>query len=110
LSKFPLFDKGARLVRYHHERYDGKGYPEGLIGVNIPLGARIISVADAYQAMTEDRPYRRALSQDEAIAQLMQGSGSQFDPQVVQAFLRALQSQSEEAEPTPAIAPKPAEA
>ncbi len=97
-------------MRYHHERYDGKGYPVGLKGDEIPIGARIISVADAYQAMTEDRPYRRALSQDEAIAQLIQGSGSQFDPHVVQAFQRVLQSQWEKEKQAPAMVPQPAEA
>ena len=92
LSKFPLFDKGTPLVRYHHERFDGKGYPEGLKGEDIPLGARIISVADAYQAMTEERTYRRALSQEEGIAQLIQGSGTQFDPHVVESFIRVIQA------------------
>lgn len=90
LARFPLFQKGASLVRHHHERYDGKGYPDGLKGESIPLGARIISVADAYQAMTEERPYRRALSQEAAAAQLVESSGTQFDPQVVHAFLRVL--------------------
>jgi putative nucleotidyltransferase with HDIG domain len=90
LSKFPLFGKGTLLVRYHHERFDGKGYPEGLKGEDIPLGARIISVADAFQAMTEERTYRRALSQEDAIAQLTHGSGTQFDPRVVEAFIRVL--------------------
>ncbi len=108
LSKFPLFRKGANLVRYHHERYDGKGYPEGLVGEDIPLGSRIISVADAYQAMTEDRPYRRALSQGEAIAQLMQGSGTQFDPRVVQALVQSLSPQAE-ATPSPVVLPQSAE-
>ena len=90
LSKFPLFDKGAVLVKHHHERYDGTGYPERLKGKAIPLGSRIISVADAYQAMTEDRPYRRALSIAQAVAQLDAGSGTQFDPEVVRAFARVL--------------------
>jgi putative nucleotidyltransferase with HDIG domain len=102
LSKFPLFDKGAVLVRHHHEHYDGKGYPDRLKGEAIPLGARIISVADAYQAMTEDRPYRRALSQTEAIARLVEGSGTQFDPRVVQTFVEILRERP--AEVTPAVA------
>lgn len=108
LSKFPLFQKGAALVRYHHERYDGKGYPVGLKGDGIPIGARIISVADSYQAMTEDRPYRRAMTQDEAIAQLHQGSGSQFDPQVVDAFVRILNGDSEKTS-VPVATPRLAE-
>ena len=90
LSKFPLFDKGAVLVRHHHERYDGKGYPDGLKGETIPIGSRIIAVADAFQAMTEDRPYRSALSREQAISQLVAGSATQFDPKVVQAFIKIL--------------------
>jgi putative nucleotidyltransferase with HDIG domain len=107
LSKFPLFDKGAVLVKHHHERYDGTGYPENLKGKAIPLGSRVISVADAYQAMTEDRPYRRALSVDQAIAQLVAGSGTQFDPEVVQAFAQVLRQQVQENRPAAVGTPKP---
>jgi len=92
LSKFPLFEKGALLVKHHHERYDGTGYPDGLAAEQIPLGSRIIAVADAFQAMTENRPYRPALTFDQAVAQLQAGSGTQFDPLVVEAFVRALRS------------------
>lgn len=92
LSKFPLFAKGADLVKYHHERYDGDGYPTGIAGNQIPMGARIISVADAYEAMIENRPYRQAFTKDEAVAQLTQGRGSQFDPIVVDTFIRLLRS------------------
>ncbi|MCL6106786.1 MAG: diguanylate cyclase [Actinobacteria bacterium] len=74
------------LVRHHHEHYDGCGYPDGLTTDKIPLGARILSVADAYQAMTTDRPYRRALSPEQALDQLRLGAGTQFDPQIVDAF------------------------
>ncbi len=77
-------------MRGHHEKYDGSGYPDGLKGENIPLNARIIAVADAFDAMTTDRPYRKALSQDEAINELKRGAGIQFDPVVVDAFIRAL--------------------
>lgn len=87
LSKFPLFEKGAIYVRHHHERWDGTGYPDGLRGEQIPLGARILAVADSYQAMTEQRPYREPMSEQVALMQLMEGSGTQFDPQVVAAFL-----------------------
>ena len=90
LSKFPLFNKGAELVRHHHERFDGTGYPERLKGEAIPIGSRIIAVADAYQAMTEDRSYRAALSQTEAINRLTEASGTQFDPQVVKVFAETL--------------------
>ena len=101
LAKFPLFDKGAILVRHHHERYDGTGYPDRLKAESIPIGARIISVADSYQAMTEGRPYRRALSREEAIAELVAGSGSQFDPKVVQAFIQILKDTEPPKQPTP---------
>jgi putative nucleotidyltransferase with HDIG domain len=78
------------IVRHHHERWDGGGYPDGLGGRAIPLGARIVAVCDAYRAMTENRPYRSALSSGEARKELEQGSGSQFDPDCVTAILGAL--------------------
>jgi len=90
LAKFPLFERGAGLVRHHHERYDGGGYPDKLKGEEIPIGARIISVADSFQAMTEDRPYRRAMNQEIAVQRLRDSSGTQFDPRVVDAFVGAL--------------------
>jgi len=78
------------LIRHHHEWYNGKGYPDGLSGENIPLGARILTVADAYDAMKSDRPYRKALSEEKAIQELKHGSGSQFDPQIIEVFLEIL--------------------
>jgi len=80
----------APLILYHHERFDGKGYLEGLRGEAIPLGARIISVADAFDAMTSDRPYRKALTRKKAREELEKESGKKFDPRVVEAFLRLL--------------------
>ncbi|NIM02650.1 GAF domain-containing protein [bacterium] len=80
----------APLILYHHERFDGKGYLEGLRGEAIPLGARIISVADAFDAMTSDRPYRKALTKKRARDELEKESGKRFDPQVIEAFLRLL--------------------
>jgi HD-GYP domain-containing protein (c-di-GMP phosphodiesterase class II) len=77
------------LVRHHHERWDGDGYPDGLAGEQIPLGAAIVAVADAWTAMTHDRPYRWRLSADQAINELLDGRGTQFAPDVVDAFLRA---------------------
>ena len=76
----------AAAVRHHHERFDGSGYPEGLSGEQIPLAARIISVADAYDAMTSPRPFREALDHEEALGHLESGAGTQFDPEVVRAF------------------------
>lgn len=76
-------------MKYHHERYDGKGYPEGLKGNDIPLLARIISVSDTFDAMTSDRPYRKGLSDETAIDELKRFSAIQFDPEIVKAFIGA---------------------
>jgi putative nucleotidyltransferase with HDIG domain len=78
------------IVRHHHERWDGSGYPDGLAGSAIPLGARIVAVCDAYRAMTENRPYRSALPEAQARKELEQGTGAQFDAECIQALLRAL--------------------
>lgn len=77
----------ADIVRTHHERYDGKGYPRGLREKEIPPGARIVTVADAYAAMTEDRVYASAISHSAAIDELQRCAGTQFDPKVVEAFI-----------------------
>lgn len=90
LRKFPLFEKGSVYVRHHHERFDGTGYPDGLMGEDIPLGSRIIAVADSIEAMTEDRPYRKAMTKSEAIAEMYRCSGTQFDPLVVHALMSIL--------------------
>ena len=82
-------EEAAKAVKAHHERYDGKGYPDGLRGTEIPLMTRIISVVDAFDTMTTDRPYRNHLSSASALKEIEDGSGTQFDPTVVQAFLRA---------------------
>ena len=88
LSSFSQFGDGAEIVLAHQEQYDGSGYPHGLRGEHIPLGARIIAVTDAYVAMTTDRPYRRAMAQQDALAELRQGIGSQFDPLVCATFIK----------------------
>ena len=75
------------IVRHHHERWDGAGYPDGLRGAAIPLGARIVGLADAFDAMTHDRPYRRAFSVAHALAELRRESGRQFDPDLVEPFI-----------------------
>jgi HD-GYP domain-containing protein (c-di-GMP phosphodiesterase class II) len=87
LSNIAYLEKAIPCVLHHHERYDGSGYPEQLAGADIPLPGRIISVADAFDAMTSDRPYRRAIPWRRALAELRRGAGRQFDPKVVRAFL-----------------------
>lgn len=86
-GQFSMYRAGAAIIRHHHERWDGTGYPDGLAGEAIPLGARLIAVADVYDAMTSDRPYRDALTHEVALAELIRGSGSQFDARAVAAFL-----------------------
>jgi HD-GYP domain-containing protein (c-di-GMP phosphodiesterase class II) len=83
----------APTICAHQEKYDGTGYPKGLSGKNIPLGARILGIADAYQAMTEDRYYRPARNHDEAIAELQNVRGKQFDPEVLDVFLEVVNSE-----------------
>jgi len=83
-------DPGSRIwpmIRYHHERYDGKGYPEGRGGEDIPDGARVIAIADSYDAMRSSRPYREAMSFDQSIGEIERNAGSQFDPKWVNVFL-----------------------
>jgi two-component system, cell cycle response regulator len=87
----PALRPVARLVRASHERYDGSGYPDGLVGEQIPLGARVVAVCDAFDAMLSDRPYRRRLDETEALDQLMRCSGRQFDPLVIGAFARVIE-------------------
>jgi HD-GYP domain-containing protein (c-di-GMP phosphodiesterase class II) len=77
----------VEVIRSHHERWDGRGYPSGLAGEEIPLSARVFSVCDAFDAMTSDRPYRRALPFDQAVEQIIAGTGTQFDPAMAEAFV-----------------------
>jgi putative nucleotidyltransferase with HDIG domain len=81
----------AEVIRYHHERMDGKGYPYGVKGEAIPLLSRILAVADSFDSMTTDRPYRPAPGEEYAVKELRRCAGTQFDPRVVEAFLRWLQ-------------------
>lgn len=85
-----FLDKLVPIILYHHERFDGLGYSAGLKGKEIPLGARIVAIADAYQALVSDRPYRKAYSEEEALDIIREGSGTQFDPEIVSVFLRIL--------------------
>ncbi|MEW6524502.1 MAG: HD domain-containing phosphohydrolase [Bacillota bacterium] len=86
-ARLRLYRRGSPLIRGHHENYDGSGYPDGLAGEDIPLGARIIRVADAYDAMVTDRPYRKGRPAAEALAVLQENAETEFDPKVVAAFL-----------------------
>lgn len=79
------------LVRHHHERFDGDGYPDGLRGTAIPLPARIFSIADSFDAMTSDRPYRGSIGIERALAELRGGAGSQFDPEIVRVFVQMIE-------------------
>jgi HD-GYP domain-containing protein (c-di-GMP phosphodiesterase class II) len=87
MSEAPALSAVMPLVYHHHENFDGTGYVAGLSGSDIPLGARILAVADAYVAMTSQRPYRATMTQAQAIRELQGRAGTQFDPQVVDALL-----------------------
>jgi diguanylate cyclase (GGDEF)-like protein len=87
LGAIPGLGAVARIIRHEHERWDGTGYPDGLSGEEIPIGARIILACDAYHAMTSDRPYRPAITHAEAVTELTRNSGAQFDPGVVEALI-----------------------
>jgi HD-GYP domain-containing protein (c-di-GMP phosphodiesterase class II) len=85
------FLQGAvELVRHHHERFDGRGYPDGLAGTDIPLAARVFAVADSFDAMTSDRPYRGAMAVERALAEIEGGRGTQFDPEIVRIFVQMI--------------------
>jgi len=90
LSSVRSLAEVSRIIRHHHEFYDGNGYPDHLQGEQIPLLSRILQIADSFDAMTSDRPYRKALSLEQAVEELRKNSGRQFDPELVQAFLRVL--------------------
>jgi HD-GYP domain-containing protein (c-di-GMP phosphodiesterase class II) len=87
IQNIPLIVRAAPLALFHHERFDGSGYPKGLSGSAIPLPGRIIALADAFAAMTRDRPHQEKISADAAVAEIKKGSGGQFDPDVVKAFV-----------------------
>ena len=93
LKNIEYLDSILDIPHYHHERWDGKGYPDGLSGENIPLPARVFAVVDVWDAMTTDRPYRPALSADDALAYIQEQSGKHFDPEVVAHFLNILQAE-----------------
>jgi putative nucleotidyltransferase with HDIG domain len=90
LIRYQDFARGCGIVRHHHERWDGTGYPAGLQALDIPFGARVIAVADSFDAMTSDRPYRAGMPVEQAARILHEGRGQQWDPAIVDAFLRAI--------------------
>ncbi len=87
IAHIPFLARAAQVVLHHHEAYDGSGYPSGLTGTTIPLGASNFAVADAFDAMTSDRPYRKALPTSTALAEIARARAAQFDPTIVDAFL-----------------------
>lgn len=97
VARIPGLEDVAKAIRHEHERWDGKGYPDGLKGSAIPLASRIVLVCDAYHAMTSDRPYREAMATSEARAELVRHAGTQFDPVVVGALLSSLDAADDEA-------------
>jgi len=101
LSKAPSLFKYIPAVRHHHEWFDGSGYPDGLGGEKIPAAAAIISLADAYDAMTSDRPYRTAMTREEALDKIRASSGTQFSPEFVRIFLKLMEKQNPGAPPAP---------
>ena len=92
ISTIPRLAPSVNSILYHHERWDGSGYPEGLKGEEIPLEARILAIADSFEAMTSARPYRPALSLEEVVTELRQGAGLQFDPKLVEVFIGIIES------------------
>ena len=96
LEKVDGLHDAIPFIRHHHERYDGDGYPDGLAGEDIPLGARIVAVAEAYDILTSDVPWRNAMSANEALKEVKRCSGTQFDPKVVVALESALSDISNE--------------
>lgn len=100
LSDFPIFKKMAINAKYHHERFDGRGYPDGLKGDEIPFFSRIILISDTFDAMTSTRPYRKGLPYDVAFAELREFSGTQFDPSIVEKFISCMTKEQQKNEAT----------
>mgnify|MGYP000976760935 CR=1 FL=1 len=100
LEGIPSLDQVAKNAKHHHERFDGRGYPAGMKGEEIPLFSRIILIVDTFDAMTSSRPYRKGLSYDIAFAELKEFSGTQFDPQLVEHFISAMKKEKAKNEET----------
>jgi len=97
VEQFAAYGEGFRLVRHHHEAWDGSGYPDALVSEAIPFGARILAVADTFDALTSDRPYRSGMSPERALAVLTEGAGRQWDPGVVAALVASIVANTEAA-------------
>ncbi len=93
LKKMIVVPGASKVAKYHHERFDGKGYPNGLCGTDIPLNARIVCIADAYDAMSSDRIYRKALSGNVIRNELINGRGTQFDPELIDKFVEMMDAE-----------------
>ena len=94
IRHLPEMDYLIPAVLGHHERWDGKGYPRGIAGEDIPVSARCLALADVFDAMTTDRPYRKGLPLDYALGELQRGAGTQFDPTLTEIFVQLLRSRS----------------
>ena len=112
VKDIPSLANAAGMIRASHERWDGAGYPQGIARDEIPIGARIFILADEWDAMTSDRPYRAALPHSEALREVRVNAGTQFDPQVAQAFERFeerwnLQKRARDSGPSPSVSTRP---
>jgi HD-GYP domain-containing protein (c-di-GMP phosphodiesterase class II) len=96
VSRIPDTDRLLPVIRHHHERVDGRGYPDGVEGADIPFASRLLAVCDTYDAMTSSRPYRPAMSQEEAVAELRAVAGTQLDPGLASSFVAMLEGAEEE--------------
>jgi HD-GYP domain-containing protein (c-di-GMP phosphodiesterase class II) len=96
LAPLGIFYHELQIIRHHHERFDGKGYPDGLKGREIEIGARVVAVADAFDAITSDHLHRKGQTYEKALNVIHDGAGSQFDPEVVEAFLKACEKHHQE--------------
>ena len=103
LVRVAAFREALPYVLYHHERWDGNGYPTGKAGEEIPVEARVLAVADAFDAMTSDRPYRRALTRGEALAEVERCAGTQFDPKIANVFLEVFGNDRARGAPAAAV-------
>jgi len=90
VGSIPNLANIATMIRHHHEHYDGRGYTEGLVGESIPLGSRILAIADSFDAMTSDRPYRKGCGTEEALNEIKRCAGTQFDPALAEAFIKVM--------------------